>query len=164
MTLRQVISVLTEDHPGVLCRIVGLIFRRGYNVESLSVGRIGETGISRFTIVFNGDRESARQIMSQLRKLIEVIDVDILSQGEFVERELSLIKVNAKSQNRPEVLQLVDVFRSRVVDVGEEGLVLEVTGNKEKINACIKVLSPYGIKELVRSGSVAMRRVGFNGG
>ncbi len=162
--MRQVISVWTEDHPGVLCRVAGLIFRRGYNVESLSVGRVNGAGISRFTIVFEGDREVAKQIVAQLRKLIEVIAVEDLTNGAFVERGLSLIKVEAKAGSRPEVLQLADVFRAHVVDIGEEGVIVEVTGDSEKINACINAFKPYGLKELACSGSVAMKRVGFNGG
>jgi len=162
--VRQVISVWTEDHPGVLCRVAGLIFRRGYNVESLSVGRVNGAGISRFTIVFEGDREVAKQIVAQLRKLIEVIAVEDLTNGAFVERGLSLIKVEAKAGSRPEVLQLADVFRAHVVDIGEEGVIVEVTGDSEKINACINAFKPYGLKELACSGSVAMKRVGFNGG
>lgn len=162
--MRHVISVWTEDHPGVLCRIAGLIFRRGYNVESLSVGRINGAGISRFTIVFEGDDESVKQIIAQLGKLVEVIAVEDLTNGGFVERELSLIKVEAKAGKRPEVFQLADVFRAHVVDVGEEGVVVEVTGDKEKVNACINAFKSYGVKELACSGSVAMKRVGFNGG
>jgi len=162
--VRYVISVWTEDNPGVLCRIAGLIFRRGYNVESLSVGRINGAGISRFTIVFEGDEGVLKQITSQLNKLVEVISVEELSNGGFVERELSLIKVEAKTGSRPEVFQLADVFRAHVIDVGEEGVVLEVTGDRDKVNACINAFRPYGIKELACSGSVAMKRVGFNGG
>ncbi|MCS7232486.1 MAG: acetolactate synthase small subunit [Synergistetes bacterium] len=162
--MRHVISIWTEDHPGVLCRIASLIFRRGYNVESLSVGRINGAGISRFTIVFEGDDEAVKQIIAQFRKLVEVIAVEDLTSGNFVERGLSLVKVEANAAKRLEVFQLVDVFRAHVIDVGEEGIVVEVTGDKDKINACISAFKPYGIREIACSGSVAMKRVGFNGG
>ncbi len=157
-------SVLSEDNPGVLMRVAGLIFRRGYNIESLSVGQTEFPGLSRFTIVVEGDERILEQVGKQLRKLVEVIEVENLSDSRFVERWLSLVKVRAPIESRHHVLQTAEVFRCRVVDMGSEAVVLEITGDQGKMAACLDALRPYGILEVAASGSVAMKRTGFNNG
>jgi acetolactate synthase-1/3 small subunit len=159
--MKHTIGILSEDRPGVLMRIAGLIFRRGYNVESLSVGRTEEPGISRFTFVVEGDERVLDQVCRQLEKLIEVVEVRDLSAGRFVERALALIKVRAPIDTRPYVLQTAEVFRCRVVDMGSDAVVLEVTGDRGKMAACMAALRPYGILEVASSGLVALERSGF---
>lgn len=153
--MRNVISILVENEAGVLARIAGLFSRRGYNIESLTVGPCEVEGLSRMIIVT--DIEDVEQIQKQLNKLINVIKITNLTQGAFVDRELALIKVSTK-QNRAEIIQIADLFRGRIVDVAEESLVIEITGNTEKINAILQLLSPFGIKEVARAGSVALAR------
>lgn len=159
--MRRTLSVISEDNPGVLTRLAGLIYRRGYNVESLSVGRTDVPGFSRFTVVVNGDDGVIDQVVKQLDKLIEVVSVRRLAPGHSVERWLLLMKVKAPIQMRPQVLQTAEIFRCRVVDVGAEAVVLELTGDKGKVEACVEALRPYGILEMTSSGSVAMERAGF---
>ena len=161
--MQHTISVLTEDHPGVLSRISGLVSRRGYNVNSLSVGKTDRKGLSRFTIVVNGDDRSVDQIVRQLEKLVEAVDVKLLSTNPFVERWMTLVKVRASRETRPHILQTAEMFRSRVVDVGEDELVLESTGDRGKVEAFIEAIKPYGILEMASSGAVAMQRGGFGG-
>ena len=163
--MRCTFSVLTQDNPGVLMRIASLIYRRNYNIVSLSVSPTGEQGVSRFTIVIEGDEWALDQVSKQLRKLVEVLSVENLNQmGKFVERWLSLIKVRATMETRPHILQIADIFRCRVVDMGSEALTLEVTGDEGKMQACTAALSEYGIIEIAGSGSVALSRAGFNNG
>ncbi|HOV28995.1 MAG TPA: acetolactate synthase small subunit [Synergistales bacterium] len=159
--MRRTLSVISEDNPGVLTRLAGLIYRRGYNVESLSVGRTDVPGFSRFTVVVNGDDAVIDQVAKQLDKLIEVVSVRRLSPGNSVERWLLLMKVRAPIHMRHQVLQTAEIFRCRVVDVGAEAVVLELTGDKGKVEACVEALRPYGILEMTSSGSVAMERAGF---
>lgn len=159
--MRRTLSVISEDNPGVLTRLAGLIYRRGYNVESLSVGRTDIPGFSRFTVVVNGEEGVIDQVAKQLDKLIEVVSVRKLAPGRSVERWLLLMKVKAPVHMRPQVLQTADIFRCRVVDVGGEAVVLELTGDKGKVEACVEALRPYGILEMTSSGSVAMERAGF---
>ena len=155
-------SILSEDNPGVLMRIAGLIYRRGYNIESLSVGRTSTPGISRFTIIIEGDETVYEQIRKQFQKLIEIIEVrNLTKEGAFVERWLSLIKVKAPLEMRPHVLQTAEIFRCRVVDLGAEAITLEVTGDQGKLSACMEALRPYGIMETAGSGQVALSRSGF---
>ncbi|MFZ4084006.1 MAG: acetolactate synthase small subunit [Vampirovibrionia bacterium] len=151
---RSVLSVLVENESGVLARISGLFSRRGYNIESLTVGPSEQEGLSRMIIVTQDDVE---QVKKQLNKLINVIKITDLSELPYVDRELALIKVSSK-QNRAEIIEIADLFRSRIIDVAEDSLVVEVTGDSEKINAVIQLILPFGIKELARTGSVALLR------
>ena len=160
--MRSTFSILSEDNPGVLMRIAGLIYRRGYNIESLSVGRTSTPGISRFTIVIEGEDSVCEQIRKQLSKLIEVVEVrNLTKEGPFVERWLSLVKVKAPLEMRPHVLQTAEIFRCRVVDLGAEAITMEVTGDRGKLQACLEAFKPYGILETVGSGQVALARSGF---
>jgi acetolactate synthase-1/3 small subunit len=160
--MKNTFSILSEDNPGVLMRIAGLIYRRGYNIESLSVGRTATPGVSRFTVVIEGEEGVYEQIRKQLLKLIEVIDVTNLTQeGPFVERWLALVKVRAPIEMRPHVLQTAEIFRCRVVDLGTDAITLEVTGDRGKLAACMEALKPYGIIETAGSGQVALSRSGF---
>ncbi len=162
--MRCTFSVLTQDNPGVLMRIASLIYRRNYNIVSLSVSPTGDQGVSRFTIVIEGDEWALDQVSKQLRKLVEVLSVENLNElGKFVERWLSLIKVRATMETRPHILQIADIFRCRVVDMGSDALTLEVTGDEGKMQACTAALKEYGIIEIAGSGSVALSRAGFNG-
>ena len=162
--MRCTFSVLTLDSPGVLMRIANLFYKRNYNIASLSVSQTNDPEISRFTIVVDADEWGHEQVEKQLAKLVEVIAVENLSNGKFVERRLSLIKVKASLENRPHVLQIADVFRCRVVDMGSDALTIEVTGDEGKMRACTEALRPYGILEVAGSGSVALSRAGFNNG
>lgn len=160
--MKSTFSILSEDNPGVLMRIAGLIYRRGYNIESLSVGRTSTPGVSRFTVVMEGDKNVHEQIRKQLSKLIEVIEVtNLTKEGPFVERWLSLVKVRAPLDRRPHVLQTAEIFRCRVVDLGSDAITLEVTGDRGKLAACMDALKPYGIIETAASGQVALSRAGF---
>jgi len=160
--MRCTFSVLTQDNPGVLMRIASLIYRRNYNIISLSVSQTGSPGTSRFTIMIDGDEWALGQVAKQLRKVVEVLAVENLNHGgKFVERWLSLIKVRANKETRPHVLQIADVFRCRVIDMGSEALTLEVTGDQGKVEACTEALRAYGIIEIAGSGSVALSRAGF---
>ncbi|MFY9194419.1 MAG: acetolactate synthase small subunit [Methanoculleus sp.] len=153
------LSVLVENRAGVLSRVAGMFSRRGFNIESLAVGTCEEPDMSRITIVVNGDDTVVEQVMKQTNKLIDVIKVSDLTERESVERELALIKVAAEpGTSRAEILQIADIFRAQVVDVGTKTLVLQVAGDTEKIDALEKLLRQYGIKELVRTGKIAILR------
>jgi acetolactate synthase-1/3 small subunit len=147
-----------EDLPGVLNRITSLFRRRGYNIESLAVGRTDRLGVSRITIVMEADDDAARRIEANLYKLVNVLHVEDASRKPTVTRELALIKVRADTASRPHVMQLCDVFRARVIDVGPEALICEITGVREKIDGLVEVLAPFGIVETVTTGAVAMVR------
>ena len=147
-----------DNKPGVLSRVSGLFSRRGYNIESLAVSITQDPEVSRMTLVVNGDEQEVEQITKQLHKLIDVSKVQDYLDIPIVARELALIKVNAEVQNRTALLQLVDVFRGRVIDMSEKTFVIELTGGNEKIDAFEKLLEPYGIRELVRTGRIAMAR------
>ncbi|AGL00152.1 acetolactate synthase small subunit [Desulfallas gibsoniae] len=156
--LRHTLAVLVENSPGVLARVAGLFSRRGYNIDSLAVGRTESPDVSRMTIVVDGDERVLEQVTKQLHKLVDVIKINDITVDEYVDRELVLIKVNADPAQRGEVMQIADVFRARIVDLGRRTLTLECTGNDGKINAFEESLRPYGIKELVRTGKIAMLR------
>ena len=156
--MRHTISVLVENKFGVLARVAGLFSGRGYNIDSLNVGETEDPSISRMTIVARGDDRIIEQITKQLNKLIDVIKVTDLTSEEHVERELVLIKVSAPSKVRSEIIQLADIFRSSIVDVSHESLVISATGDEDKVNALIEMLEPYGIREIARSGKVAISR------
>ncbi|MBZ4688626.1 MAG: acetolactate synthase small subunit [Clostridia bacterium] len=156
--MKHTLSVLVENKPGVLTRVAGLFARRGYNIDSLAVGRTENPEISRMTIVVEGDDRVIEQVTKQLHKLIEVIKINDITEDEHVHRELILIKVNADPAHRMEIMQIVNVFRARVVDFGRNSLIIEVTGDEGKINAIENSLHPFGIREVVRTGKVAMVR------
>ena len=156
--MRHTLAVLVENKYGVLARVSGLFSRRGYNIDSLAVGITEDPTISRITIIVSGDDHVLEQVMKQLNKLIDVIRVIDLSSDEFVERELALIKVNADANNRAEIIQIVDIFRARIIDVASKSVTIEVTGDVEKIKAIQTLLKPFGIKEMARTGIVALKR------
>ncbi len=156
--MKHTLAILVENKPGVLTRIAGLFSRRGFNIESLAVGVTENPDTSRMTIVVSGDDKILEQVMKQLNKLIDVIRVSDLPPEESVNRELALIKVGVDSNTRAEVMQIVDVFRAKIVDVGIKSLVVEVTGDESKIHAMEQLLRQFGIKEMVRTGKVAMNR------
>ena len=157
---RHTLSVLVENKPGVLVRIAGLFSRRGFNIDSLAVGQTEHQDISRMTIVVNCDEHPLEQVTKQLNKLINVLKIVELEQGFAVQRELILIKVRADTESRSKVLETVQLFRAKVVDVALDAVTVEATGNREKLDALIRVLEPFGIKELVQSGMVAVGRGG----
>jgi acetolactate synthase-1/3 small subunit len=153
------LSILVENRAGVLSRVTGLFSRRGFNIESLAVGTCEEPGMSRITIVCIGDDAQIEQVMKQLNKLIDVIKVSDLTDNERVERELAMIKVNADTgTNRSEIMQIAEIFRAQIVDIGTKTLVLQITGNTEKIDALETLLRQYGVKELVRTGKIGILR------
>ena len=157
--MRHTIAVLVKDHPGVLARVSSLFTRRGFNIESLAVGHTEENNISRMTIVVEGDERALEQITKQLNKLIDVIRVRDVSPYNSVERELALIKVNTTSLPiRSEIMQIVDIFRAKVVDVDSQIMTMETTGTEDKVNAFIELLRPFGLKEIVRTGKIALSR------
>lgn len=155
---KQTISVLVEDEAGVLTRIAGLFARRGFNIESLAVGPAEQVGVSRITMVVPGDEKVVEQLIKQLYKLISVLKVQDISQQPCVERELMLIKINATASNRSEVIQVAQIFRARVVDLSEEALTIEVVGDPGKIAAIIQMLNKFGIREIARTGKIALVR------
>ncbi|NLH27492.1 MAG: acetolactate synthase small subunit [Syntrophomonadaceae bacterium] len=156
--MRHILAVLVENQPGVLTRVAGLFSRRGYNIESLAVGQTHDPEISRMTIVVDGDDRVIEQVVKQLEKLVDVINVRDISEAEHVDRELVLIKVKAEPKVRGEIMQIVDIFRARIVDIGHNSLIIECTGDEGKIKAIEKSLRPFGILELVRTGKIAMVR------
>ncbi|MFD0680595.1 MULTISPECIES: acetolactate synthase small subunit [unclassified Paenibacillus] len=158
MSHRHTISVLVNNQPGVLQRVSGLFGRRGFNIESITVGESEESGLSRMVIVTTGDDKTLEQVSKQLYKLIDVIKVIDLSSNPMVARELALIKVNAEPSARPEVLGVVETFRAAVVDIGPSSLIVQVVGDSLKIDAMIELLKPYGIREISRTGVTAMIR------
>jgi acetolactate synthase-1/3 small subunit len=155
---KSIISVSVENNPGVLTRVTTLLWRRGYNIDSLTVGPTETEGISRMTIVVEGDDKIVEQVIKQLYKLIEVTKIIDISREQAIERELVLIKVKADSGMRGEIVQVVNIFRARIVDVSNTTMVIEVTGDQRKIDALVQSLVPYGIVEIVRTGKVAMVR------
>ncbi len=156
--MNHIISVLVENKSGVLAKISGLFSRRGFNIESLAVGPTENDKISRITIVVNAENHGIEQIVKQLYKLINVIKIQELDPLNIVERELVLIKVSTDSKTRAEVLEIVNIFRANIVDVGKKSLIVEITGARSKINALEEMLRPYGILELVRTGKIACSR------
>ncbi|GIP34441.1 acetolactate synthase small subunit [Paenibacillus sp. J2TS4] len=159
---RHTIAVLVNNQPGVLQRVAGLFGRRGFNIESITVGESEEQGLSRMVIVTVGDDRTLDQVMKQLYKLIDVIRVSNLSNHPMVARELALIKINAEPGMRPEILGIVEPFRAAVVDIGPHTLIVQVVGDSEKIDAMVELLRPYGIRELTRTGVTAMVRGSLN--
>ncbi len=156
--MRRVLSVLVENEPGVLSRVAGLFSGRGFNIESLNVAPTLEEGVSHMTITTSGDEQIIEQIVKQLRKLVTVIKVVDFEGMSAVEREMMMIKVHAEESKRGEVLRIADIFRCKVVDVSLIDLTLEATGDHGKLQAIIQLLQKFGIKELVRTGTLSVRR------
>ncbi len=155
---KHIIIALVEDKPGVLNRIASLFRRRGFNIQSLAVGSSEQPGLSRMTIVVGGNSRVVEQVRKQLAKLIEVIKVSDLSGESFVSREFVLIKVKTNRETRGEIIQLAEIFRANIVDVAPDSLVAEVTGDEEKVESLIGLLRRFGIKEIARTGCLAMTR------
>lgn len=158
--MRHTISCLVENKFGVLSRVAGLFSGRGYNIESLSVGETIDPNVSAMTIVTSGDDQIIEQIIKQLNKLIDVIKVIDLVEIDHVEREMVLIKITPKKENKAEVLRLTEIFRGRVVDSSQKTYTVEITGDERKIEAFIELMKPMGIKEFVRTGKAAIAREG----
>ncbi len=156
--MKHTIVALMEDHPGVLNRVASLFRRRNFNIDSLTVGHTELPGISRMTIVVDGSDTDVEQVSKQLYKVVEVLKVSDVTAEKTVVRELALIKVATNSQSRSEVMQMVDIYRAKIVDVAIDSLMIEVTGPEEKIESLVNLLRGYGIKEMVRTGRVAMMR------
>ena len=159
---KHTLIALMEDKPGVLNRVASLFRRRNFNIESLTVGHSETPGISRMTIVVNAAHAGIEQVEKQLYKLVNITKVSDVSHEPTVIRELALIKVHATAPTRAEIMQLVDIFRAKVVDVAAESLTIEITGPEDKVDSLVQLLRPFGIKEMVRTGRVAMVR-GSNG-
>ena len=157
-TVTHTLSVLVEDKPGVLARIAALFSRRGFNIESLAVGATEHKNMSRMTIVVTAEETPLEQITKQLNKLINVIKILEQEDENMVARELALIKVRADAGNRSQVIEAVNLFRAKIIDVSTESLTVEATGTKEKLDALMRVLEPFGIREMVQSGVVALSR------
>jgi acetolactate synthase-1/3 small subunit len=156
--MQHTITVLVENRPGVLARVSGLFARRGFNIESLAVSITDDPTVSRMTIVATGDDATLAQINKQTYKLIDVIKVLDYSQIPTVERELALIKVKAEAADRAVIMQIVDIFRAKIIDISETSFTIEVTGGIDKVDAIEELLRPYGIMEVVRTGKIAMAR------
>jgi acetolactate synthase-1/3 small subunit len=156
--MRHTISVLVENKFGVLSRIAGLFSGRGFNIESLSVAESLDPKVSRMTVVTRGDDKVIEQVTKQLNKLVDVIKVIDHTEEKFVDRELALIKVNAEPQLREEILRITEIFRGKVVDVSPKTYTVEVTGDEEKVDAFIEMVKPLGVKEIARTGRIAMSR------
>jgi acetolactate synthase-1/3 small subunit len=156
--MKHTIAVIVENKSGVLTRIAGLFSRRSFNIDSLSVGATDNPDYARMTITVQGDRDVLEQVIKQLSKLINVIRVSELEANESVVRELAVIKVSADKDNRSEIMQIVNIFRAKIIDVSHRSMIIEVTGDENKIDAMIQLLRQFGIKELARTGMVSMVR------
>ncbi|MQL52600.1 acetolactate synthase small subunit [Desulfofundulus thermobenzoicus] len=156
--MRHTLAVLVLNKPGVLARISGLLSRRVFNIESIAAGYTEEPDITRITIVVNGDDRELDQVVKQLSKLVDVIKIQELQTNESIERELALIKVKADPARRSDIVDIVEIFRAGIVDINRETMVIELTGDEEKINALCAVLEDHGIVEMVRTGKIALRR------
>lgn len=156
--MKRTVVALMEDHPGVLNRVVSVLRRRGFNIDSLTVGHTELPGISRMTIVVAGNDDVIEQVIKQLYKIVEVTKVSDISDERLVARELALVKVATNSSNRSEIMQIVDIYQAKIVDVAADSLMIEVTGNDDKVESLISLVRGFGIKEVVRTGRVAMVR------
>lgn len=157
--MKHTLAILVANNPGVMARVAGLYSRRGYNINSIAVGETEDPAISRITLVVEAEDETElEQVTKQLYKLIDVIKLSDITRDDAVERELALIKVHCNPGNRSEILQIVDIFRAKIVDVAKEGAIIEVTGDTEKIQAILDLLKPFGLKEIARTGKVALVR------
>ncbi len=156
--MKHVISVLVENKVGVLSRITGLFSGRGFNIESLAVGETEDMSMSRMTIVVSGDESILEQVRKQLGKVIDTIKVTDYTGTDYVERNLILIKVSALPGKRNEIIELVDVFRGKIIDVGQKDMIVEISGPEDRLEAVLNLLRPFGIKEVTRTGRIAMNR------
>jgi len=157
-TTKHTLVALVEDKPGVLNRMASLFRRRGFNIESIAVGRSELPNLSRMTIVVDGSTAMVEQVRKQLDKVVDVVKVSDITGGDMVARELALIKVKATSATRSEIIEIVDIFRANIVDVAPDSVTIEVTGDEEKINSLFNLLRGFGIKEIARTGRIAMAR------
>jgi acetolactate synthase-1/3 small subunit len=155
---KHTLSVLVENHPGVLSRVAGLFSRRGFNIDSLAVGVTENPDVSRITIVVDGDDYTVEQVSKQLNKLIDIIKIKKLEDKESVRRELALMKVSASRSTRSEIMNIVEIFRAKIIDVSKTTLTIEVAGAGDKVAAFEDMLRPFGIKEIVRTGTIALER------
>jgi acetolactate synthase-1/3 small subunit len=155
---RHTLSVLVENKPGVLTRIAGMFARRGYNIHSLAVGPTEDERVSRLTLVVGTEAVQLEQIIKQLNKLVNVLKIIELDAEQTVEREMQLVKVNADPVSRSQIIEIAEVFRAKIVDVDHDSITIEVAGNPIKLEAIVELLQPYGIRELVRSGTIALSR------
>jgi len=158
--MQHTVSVLVENHFGVLARVAGLFSARGFNIDSLAVGETQDSEVSRMTVVAKGDDRVVEQIMKQLNKLVDVIRVEDLTSEDMIVRELVLVKVGANTSNRNDIMHVVNTFRAKIVDVNPESLTIEVTGSEGKIDAMLELLRPFNLREVVRTGQIAMARRG----
>ena len=156
--MQHTLSVLVQNHAGVLSRVSGLFSRRGYNIESLAVGVTENEKISRMTIVVEGDNYVVEQVSKQLYKLVEVLKVSDITDEKYVGREMVLVTVAVEPSQRGEIIAITEIFKGRIVDLSRKTMMLELTGNEEKINAFVDALTPFGIKEMVRTGKIALVR------
>ena len=156
--MRHTISILVENKFGVLTRVAGLFSGRGYNIDSLNVAPTQDANTSRMTVVTRGDDATLEQIVKQLKKLIDVIEVQDFREGEYVDRELALVKVTVDAKTRAEVMQVTDIFRAKIVDVQPKSLTVEITGDESKVEKFLSLMKTFGILELTRTGKVAMAR------
>ncbi len=158
MATKHTLVALVEDKPGVLNKVASLFRRRGFNIESIAVGHTEVPSISRMTVVVDGTAQSVEQVRKQLEKIIEVVKVSDITEDNLVARELALVKVKATPQTRSEIIQIVDIFRANIVDVAPGSVVVEVTGDEDKIDSLFSLLEGFGIKEMARTGRIAMGR------
>jgi acetolactate synthase-1/3 small subunit len=161
--MKHTISILVENHPGVLARVSQLFSARGYNIESLSVGETQDPTVSRMTVVVPGNDGVLQQVVKQLNKLVDTVEVIDLTGKDFVERELVMVKIGVNPHQRGEVIEIVSIFRAKVIDMGAESMTVEVTGSQQKIRAFIDMMRPFGIRELVRTGRIAIARAAKHG-
>lgn len=156
--MKHTLVALVADRPGVLNRVASLFRRRGFNIDSIAVGHTEQKGVSRMTIVVSGNMAMVEQVRKQLDKVIDVIKLSNITEESTVDRELALIKVKSTPETRSEIMQIVDIFRANIVDVAPESLTIEVTGDEEKVNSLFNLLRDFGIKEIARTGRLAMTR------
>ena len=156
--MRHTISVIVENKFGVLARVAGMFSGRGFNIDSLNVAPMHDPSVSRITVVLKGDDSALDMVIKQLRKLVNVVDVFDFKEGQAVARELVLVKVKADNRTRPELLQIKDIFRAKIVHLSHDALIIEATGDDEKVTALLGLLEPFGIVELARTGRLALKR------
>ncbi len=157
---RHILSILVLNKPGVLTRIAGMFSRRGYNIESLAVGPTEDPGVSRMTVVVGAEATNVEQVVKQLNKLVHVLKIVELDRDDRVSRELQLVKVTANAESRSQIIELADVFHAEIADVDHDSITIELAADPERLNSLVDLLEPYGIRELVRTGTIALARGG----